>query len=55
MVFGKKNDELIRAIAEMQDADYSRDAKLEEIYQRLSKGRSRFEEISISIDGEVVT
>ncbi|MGN0312104.1 MAG: methyl-accepting chemotaxis protein [Lachnospiraceae bacterium] len=44
MVFGKKNDELIKAIAEMQDTDYSRDAKLEEIYQRLSKGRSKFEE-----------
>ncbi len=54
MVFGKKNDELIRAIAEMQDADYSRDAKLEEIYQRLSKGRSRFEETMANDLGAVM-
>lgn len=45
MIFGKKNDDLINAVASMQDVDYSRDPRLEDAYKRLEKGRSHFEEI----------
>lgn len=44
MAFGKKNTELIHAVAEMRDTDYSKQPELGEIYKRLIQGRSQFEE-----------
>lgn len=43
MALMKKRSELIDSIAELKAADYSKEPKLEAIYQRLSKGREQFE------------
>lgn len=44
MMFGKKNVELIKAVAEMREADYSKEPELGAIYKRLLQGRGQFEE-----------
>ena len=44
MTFGK-NNQLISAVAELKDADYSRNPKLGDIYKRLIKGRKQFENV----------
>lgn len=43
MAFGRKHLELVKAVANMQQADYSKEPELGEIYQRLTKGREQFE------------
>lgn len=44
MAFGKNHSELVKAVAEMRQADYSKAPELGAIYQRLIKGRKQFEE-----------
>ena len=44
MNFGK-NNQLISAVAELKDADYSKNPKLGDIYKRLLKGRRQFENV----------
>ena len=44
MNFGK-NNKLINAVSELQEADYSKNPKLGDIYKRLLKGRKQFEEV----------
>ena len=44
MNFGK-NNQLISAMAELKDADYSKNPKLGDIYKRLLKGRKQFENV----------
>ena len=44
MNFGK-NTKLIDAVAQLQDADYSKNPKLGDIYKRLLKGRKQFENV----------
>ena len=39
----KSKSDLIRSVAELKDADYSKNPQLGDIYKRLSKGRSQFE------------
>ncbi len=43
MALMKKKSELIDSVAELKAADYSKEPKLEAIYQRLTKGREQFE------------
>ena len=43
-MFGKKKNDLIQSVSALQDADYSRDPALGEIYRRISNGRVQFEE-----------
>lgn len=43
MAFIKKNTELIDSVAELKEADYSKNPKLGDIYKRLLKGRKQFE------------
>lgn len=54
MAFGKKNAELIHAVAEMREADYSKEPELGAIYQRLIQGRSQFEEVMAGDIGAVM-
>lgn len=42
---GKKQTALVKAIAELQKADYSSEPELDGIYQRLTKGREQFAEV----------
>ena len=44
MNFGK-NNQLISAMAELKDADYSKNPKLGDIYKRLLRGRRQFENV----------
>ena len=44
MNFGK-NNQLISAMAELKDADYSKNPKLGDIYKRLLRGRKQFENV----------
>lgn len=44
MAFGKKHSELVKAVAEMREADYSKEPELGAIHQRHLKGRKQFEE-----------
>ena len=44
MNFGK-NSQLISAMAELKDADYSKNPKLGDIYKRLLRGRKQFENV----------
>lgn len=44
MNFGK-NNQLISAMSELKDADYSKNPKLGDIYKRLLKGRKQFENV----------
>lgn len=44
MALGRKKDNLIKAVAELREADYSAAPELGEIYRRLSGGRKQFEE-----------
>lgn len=44
MTLGKKKDNLIKAVSEFREADYSAAPELGEIYRRLSGGRKQFEE-----------
>lgn len=44
MNFGK-NAKLIDAVAQLQDADYSKNPKLGDIYKRLLRGRKQFENV----------
>lgn len=43
MGFMKGKSDLIHSVAELQDADYSKNPKLGDIYKRLLKGREQFE------------
>lgn len=43
-MFGKGKSELIKSVAQLQDADYIKEPELGAIYQRLLQGRSQFEE-----------
>lgn len=45
MAIRKRNAELIQAISELKDADYSREPELNGIYHRLFNGRKQFAEI----------
>ncbi len=45
MRLGKKQSELVKAIAELREADYSREPELNGIYRRLLKGKEQFGEI----------
>ena len=40
----KKKTELIKAISELKEMDYTKSPELDNIYQRLSNGRAQFEE-----------
>lgn len=44
MNFGK-NNQLISAVAELKDTDYSKNPKLGDIYKRLLRGRKQFENV----------
>ena len=44
MNFGK-NNQLISAVSELKDADYSKNPKLGDIYKRLLRGRRQFENV----------
>ena len=44
MVFGKKKSDLVLSVSQLQDADYSKNPELGNIYNRISKGRVQFEE-----------
>ena len=44
MNFGK-NNQLISAMAELKEADYSKNPKLGDIYKRLLRGRKQFENV----------
>ena len=44
MAFGKKKHDLVLSVANLQEADYSKQPALGEIYDRLSSGRIQFEE-----------
>lgn len=44
MNFGK-NNQLISAVAELKDVDYSKNPKLGDIYKRLLRGRKQFENV----------
>lgn len=44
MNFGK-NNQLISAVSELKDADYSKNPKLGDIYKRLLRGRKQFENV----------
>ena len=43
MIFGKKQNDLVQSVAKLQDADYSKQPALGEIYSRISDGRVSFE------------
>lgn len=45
MVRMKRKSELIKSVAELKDIDYSRDAQIDAIYQRLRKGKQQFEKV----------
>ena len=45
MVIRRKKAELIKAVSELQETDYSKEPELNSIYRRLSKGRKQFGEI----------
>ena len=45
MIFAKNKAEMINAIAELRETDFSKDPALAEIYGRLIKGRRRFENV----------
>ena len=44
MIFGKKQNNLVHSVATLQDADYSKQPALGEIYSRISDGRVSFEQ-----------
>ena len=44
MKFGKEN-QLLTAVAELKDADYSKNPKIGDIYKRLLRGRKQFENV----------
>ena len=43
MIFQKNKNTLVGAVAQLQDADYSKEPELGQIYKRLIKGRTQFE------------
>ena len=45
MAMKKNKAELMRAVSELRQADYSKDPELESIYQRLTNGRREFAEL----------
>ncbi len=45
MVDIKKRAKLLKSVAELKEADYSKEPDLEAIYKRLLKGREQFEEV----------
>lgn len=45
MAFLKKQSDLINAVAELKETDYSKNPELGEIYKRLIKGRKQFEDV----------
>ncbi len=54
MAFGKNHSELVKAVAQMQKADYSKEPELGAIYERLIKGREQFEEAMADDIGAVM-
>ncbi len=44
MAFGKKKSDLVLSVAQLQDADYSKQPELGDIYHRIANGRVQFEE-----------
>lgn len=44
MGFGKQKTNLVQAVAQLQNADYSKNPELFSLYQRLEQGRTKFEE-----------
>lgn len=44
MAFGKKKTDLVLSVAKLQDADYSKQPALGDIYHRIANGRIQFEE-----------
>ncbi len=44
MAFGRKKSDLVLSVAQLQDADYSKQPALGDIYNRISSGRVQFEE-----------
>ena len=50
MMFGKNKTELVNAVAQLEDVDYSKNPELGQIYQRLIKSRSQFED---ALDKEI--
>lgn len=45
MGFGKSKTTLVKSVAELKDADYTKDPELGNIYHRLTIGRRQFEEV----------
>ncbi len=45
MALMKKKSELLQSVAELREADYSKDSQLDAIYKRLIKGRQQFESV----------
>lgn len=54
MLFGKKRSELVKAVGEMREEDYSKEPELEEIYKRLVKSRKEFEDVMAEDIGAVM-
>lgn len=44
MAFGRKKSDLVLSVAQLQDADYSKQPALGDIYNRIASGRVQFEE-----------
>ena len=44
MAFGRKKNDLVLSVAALENADYSKNPELGNIYNRLSDGRVHFEE-----------
>ena len=44
MILGKKKTDLVHSVAQLQDADYTKQPALGDIYKRISNGRIQFEE-----------
>ena len=44
MALGKKKSDLVLSVAQLQDADYSKQPELGAIYHRIASGRVQFEE-----------
>ena len=45
MGFKSKKAELVKAVAQLQEADYTKEPELGEIYQRIRKGRKAFVDV----------
>lgn len=45
MAFGKNKETLVKSVAALKEADYSKNPEIGDIYRRLLKGRTQFEEV----------